>query len=191
AGLPYANANPIYNLTDNITKISGSHTIKAGIFVEHAVKTENPFRPYNGNIFFDRDVANPGDTGWAFANALLGNFQRYEQFSKTVLVNAPYWNVEWYAQDTWKINSRLTLNYGLRVNHVPPLFERENAFTNFDPAAYDPAQRVTLYQPALLNGQSRALNPLTGGYEPAVLIGAIVPGSGNPSNGIVRAGQNG
>jgi hypothetical protein len=191
AGLPYANANPIYNVTDNITKTTGSHTIKAGFFIEHAVKTENPFRPYNGTIFFDRDVANPGDTGWAFANALLGNFQRYEQFSKTVLVNAPYWNVEWYAQDTWKITPRLSLNYGLRVNHVPPLFERTDAFTNFDPEAYDPAQRVSLYQPTLVGGATRSLNPLTGEIGPAVLIGAIVPGSGNPANGIVRAGQNG
>jgi hypothetical protein len=192
AGLPYANANPIYNVTDNLTWISGSHTIKMGFFLEHAVKTENPFRPFNGTIAFDRDVANPGDTGWAFSNALLGNFTRYDQFSKTVLVNAPYWNVEWFGQDTWKVNSKLTFNYGLRVNHVPPLFERTDAFTNFDPTKYDPAKRVALYQPALdSSGRTVARNPITGETGPAVLIGAIVPGSGNPANGIVRAGQNG
>jgi hypothetical protein len=122
AGSPYANANPITNVVDNISKVHGTHTLKAGIFIEHAIKTENPFRPYNANIIFDQDSANPGDTGWAFANALMGNFTRYEQFSKTILANAPYWNIEWYAQDTWRASQKLTLNYGLRFNLVPPLY---------------------------------------------------------------------
>ena len=36
-----------------------------------------------------------------------------------------------------------------------------------------------------------ARNPLTGATAPAVLIGAIVPGVGDPANGIVHAGKNG
>ena len=190
-GLPYYNANPITNVTDNIAKVRASHTIKAGFFIEQGIKHESPFRPYNADIYFTRDSANPGDTGWAFANALLGNFQRYQQFSKTLLEDAPYWNIEWYGQDTWKVTPKLTLNYGLRVNLVPPIYERNNLFTNFDPEAYDPSKRVALYQPALVNGQRRARNPVTGEIAPAVLIGAIVPGVGNIANGIVHAGQNG
>jgi hypothetical protein len=30
-GLPYVSHNPIQNYTDNITRIQGTHTIKAGI----------------------------------------------------------------------------------------------------------------------------------------------------------------
>ena len=90
---------------------------------------------------------NPGDTQWAYSNALLGNFQQYQQFSKQILEDAPYWNVEFYAQDSWKVSRKLTLNYGLRGNFVPPLYEKNDLFTNFDPAAYDPAKRVYLYQP--------------------------------------------
>src|SRR5207247_9304322 len=146
-GLPYYNANPITNVTDNIAKVRASHTIKAGFFIEQGIKHESPFRPYNADIYFTRDSANPGDTGWAFANALLGNFQRYQQFSKTLLEDAPYWNIEWYGQDTWKVTPKLTLNYGLRVNLVPPIYERNNLFTNFDPEAYDPSKKVALYQP--------------------------------------------
>src|SRR5262249_25498209 len=43
AGTPYANTNPITNFTDNFTKVLGTHTLKAGIFFEHAIKEENPF----------------------------------------------------------------------------------------------------------------------------------------------------
>src|SRR5207247_276601 len=152
SGSPYANANPITNVSDNINKVFSTHTIKAGIFFEYAVKQETPFRPYNANIYFDQDSSNPGDTGWPFANALLGNFQRYEQFSKTLLANGPYWNLEWYGQDSWRATAKLTLNYGLRVNLVPPLYDTDDRLTNFDPAAYDPAKKVALYQPTLVNG---------------------------------------
>jgi len=192
AGTPYANTNPITNFTDNLTKIVGTHTIKAGIFFEYAIKEENPFRPYNSNIFFDSgDAGNVNDTGWAFANALLGNFTRYEQFSKTILAESPYRNIEYYIQDTWRATSKLTLNYGLRVNHVPPLWDKTDQFTNFDPDAYDPSKRVVLYQPAMVGNQRLARNPVTGETAPAVLIGAIVPGIGSVSNGMVKAGKNG
>ncbi len=191
AGLPYYNANPITNVTDNVSMVISSHTLKFGGFVEYAIKHESPFRPYNATILFDRDSLNPGDTNWAFSNALLGNFQQYQQFSKPVLLDAPYWNVEFYAQDSWKATRRLTLNFGIRGNFVPPLYEKNDLLTNFDPDAYDPARKVVLYQPALSNGVRVARDPISGAVAPAVLIGAIVPGVGDPANGIVHAGKNG
>jgi hypothetical protein len=191
AGLPYYNANPITNVTDNLSKVFSTHTLKFGGFVEYAIKHESPFRPYNSTIVFDQDPLNPGNTGWAFSNALLGNFTNYQQFSKTLIEDAPYWNLEFYAQDSWKASRKLTVNYGLRINFVPALYEKNNLFTNFDPAAYDPGKKVVLYQPALVNGTKVARNPITGDTDPYVLQGAIVPGIGDPANGIVHAGQNG
>src|SRR5690606_25265195 len=108
------------------------------------------------------------------------------QFSKSLIPRYPYWNIEWYAQDSWKATTDLTLNYGLRMSLVPPLFEESDLITNFDPAAYDPSQQVSLYEETFVSGQRLALNPLTMQTEPAVLIGAIVPGSGNIANGLVR-----
>ena len=52
AGLPYFNANPITNVTDNVSKITGTHTLKFGGFVEYAIKHESPFRPYNSTDLF-------------------------------------------------------------------------------------------------------------------------------------------
>jgi hypothetical protein len=56
----------------------------------------------------------------------------------------------------------------------------------FDPALYDPAQKVTLYRPVLNSAGVRvAVNPLNNQLAPAVLIGAEVPNAGNPANGMV------
>jgi hypothetical protein len=115
AGTPYHNRNPVWNVIDNVTKAMGNHTIKAGFYYEYAVKTENAFRPYNSTIDFGRDPNNPGDTNWAFSNALLGNYATYSQINKDPLPNYPYTNIEWYGQDTWKVTKRLTVNYGLRM----------------------------------------------------------------------------
>jgi hypothetical protein len=193
AGTPYANRNPVWNYIDNVTKIVGTHTIKAGIYYEYAVKTENAFKPYNATIDFSRDSNNPGDTNWAFSNALLGNFLSYQQINKDPLPNYPYKNFEFYAQDTWKVSNRLTLNYGLRVAFITPFHDSLGLMANFNNSKFDPAQAVQFYQPTgAFSGPGRqAINPLTGQIFPAVYVGAMLPGVGNINNGMVLSGQNG
>ena len=191
AGTPYNNRNPIWNLIDNITKATGPHTLKAGFYFEYAVKTENAFKPYNSTINFGRDSNNPGDTNWAFSNALLGNYQTYTQINADPLPNYPYRNIEFYAQDTWKISRKLTLNYGLRVAFIQPFYDRDNLMANFDYSKFNPAQAVQFYQPIGTGSNKRALNPITGEQLPAVYIGAMLPGVGNINNGMVQSGKDG
>jgi Carboxypeptidase regulatory-like domain len=191
AGLPYSNRNPIWNITNNVNKIKGNHTIKAGIFIEAAVKTENPFRGLNPTIDFSRDANNPGDTNWAFANALLGNFKSYTQINRSLLSSYPYKNFEWYAQDSYKLTKKLTLNYGLRMALINPLYDTNNLMANFNNSTFDSSKRVILFQPGL-NGNTRvAVNPLTGATAPVAQIGLVVPGSGDLNNGMVVSGQGG
>ena len=132
AGTPYDNRNPVWNYIDNVTKVTGRHTIKAGIYYEYAIKTENAFKPYNATIDFGRDSNNPGDTNWAFSNALLGNYLSYTQINKDPLPSYPYKNFEFYGQDTWKITSKLTLNYGLRIAFIKPFHDTLGLMSNFD-----------------------------------------------------------
>jgi hypothetical protein len=189
AGTPYANRNPVWNYIDNVTKSLGVHTIKGGIYVETAVKTENAFKPYNSTIDFGRDANNPGDTNWAFSNALLGNYLSYTQINKDPLPDYNYKNIEFYGQDTWRITKKLTLNYGLRVAFITPFHDDLGLMSNFEYSKFDPAKRVLFYQPFGTGTNRRAQNPLTGELLPAPYIGGIVPGVGDINNGMVRSGQ--
>ncbi|HTA43261.1 MAG TPA: carboxypeptidase regulatory-like domain-containing protein [Bryobacteraceae bacterium] len=193
AGTPYHNRNPVWNYIDNVTKVAGTHTIKAGIYYEFATKTENAFKPYNGSIDFARDSNNPGDSNWGLSNALLGNYTSYTQINADPLPSYHYSNLEFYGQDTWKVSSKLTVNYGLRVAFVVPFKDNLGLMSNFDYSKYDPNQAVIFYQPGgAASGPGRfAVNPITGQTLPAAYIGAIVPGIGNINNGMVLEGTNG
>lgn len=171
AGLPYANRNPVYNITDNLTKLAGNHTLKFGVYYEFAVKSENPFRALNGNIDYSVDQNNPGDTRHPFGNALLGNFRSFSQTSASLLPEYPYKQWEWFAQDSWKATRKLTINYGLRMAYIQPLYDKANQMANFSFAAYDNSQRVQL------SSATGSLN------------GSIVPGIGNRFNGMVLSGS--
>jgi hypothetical protein len=191
SGMPYDNENPTQNITDNIAKVFNKHTLKAGLFIETSTKRQTATIVNNGRLNFSTDSTNPGDTGWDFSNMLLGNYQAFDQ-SNTYRKGLYYYqSCEWYVQDNWKILPNLTLDYGVRFSLLKPWYEKQDQISSFVPAAFDAKQQVTLYRPTLVNGVRLALNPLNGQSSPAALIGAIVPGSGNPSNGMVTPANAG
>lgn len=197
AGTPFRNFNHTWDFTDNITKVWGAHTLKAGIYLHHSQKDQTAFTSINGDIWFDRDASNPGDTNWAFANALLGNFQRIAQSNVALNGQYRYWNYEWFVQDSWRVSRKLTIDFGMRFYIIQPQFDQALQTSSFNPALYDPRQAAALRQPALRNGARVSVNPVNGEVGPAALIGTIVNTGGSGfvgplyANGMGRAGQNG
>ena len=199
---PFTNENTTYDVIANLTKIWGPHSAKVGVYYQSSWKPQGTFAPFNSSISFIDNSSNPYDTGFGYANAATGVFGTYVQASKYARPEWRYRNLEWYGQDNWKVNSRLTFDYGVRFYYLTPQWDTTLQASNFLPDRFDPAGAATLYVPVCIGtypcpgSNRRGMDPALVGSEPPSFgntvdqrfIGRLVPGS-NPSNGAFQAGQ--
>ena len=202
-GFPgFMNVNRTQDFSISLTKVWDRHTIKAGFYLNHSYKAQNlgagGGASFQGNISFANDTANPLDTGFGFANAALGVFTSYQQQSKFVEGSFIYDQIDWYVQDNWKVNSKLTLDYGLRFVNQRPQYDQYLQSSNFFPERWSAGAAPALYVPGCAgtspcSGTNRqARNPVTGallGPNTSLAIGQLVANNGNALNGIVKAGD--
>ncbi len=180
-----------WSLADNFTWTRHKHTFKAGFYYEKNYSNEgwraSGRAAFGGAFDFSRDVNNPLDTNYAFSNAALGVFASYTESSARNAGLGTNYLFEWFGQDTWRVTRRLTLDLGLRFSLYSPWLLRDGQNgASWVQQRWDPAKAVQLFLPALNPaGQRVAVNPQTGAFMPATLIGAVVPGSGDPYNGTV------
>ena len=186
---PFIGRNNIWNFTDNLSAIRGAHTLKFGVYFEPTSRNARFQSTFNGQFDFQRNPNNPLDTGWAWSNAMLGNFYSYLESDHGAFGWGRFQNLEFYAQDTWKVTKRLTLDYGFRFSWLPPNHSARDNVASFVPGLYSASKIPLLYRPAIVNGVRVGQDPRNGQTVPAVLIGALVPGTGDPYNGIVVASQ--
>ena len=178
----------VHSFNDNLTWIKGSHAFKGGVYFEHLYNTEGKGfsapASFAGQYDFTVDTNNPLDTGYSFANALLGKYRSYSEIDALPEVNSHRYLLESYLQDTWKVSRRVTLDYGVRILWFKPWYTKLPAAT-FVAERYDPSKAPRLYQPARVNNTNVALDPITGAVKPNIYVGSFVPGTGDPYNGMV------
>jgi hypothetical protein len=178
-GNPYPShsSGPIYTVTDSLTWVKGSHTFKFGFYFERSGENDNdeinvsacPTCTNNQNgqfLFSDTRSGQPG-SGNAIANTALGLFDSYSELGQRAFTPFRGSSYEPFAQDSWKVNSKLTINYGFRYTVIVPYHALWGNMIVFDPKLYNPAQAVTV-------------DPKTG---------TIIPGSGDRYNGMVIPGS--
>ena len=103
---PMVDDSTLLQLSDSVTKIWRNHTFKAGLFLAH--RLYNQYHQAGGNSFpgsfaFGTDSSNPLDSGYAYANAILGNYDTYVEATNRVNYAPITKNAEWYIQDHWRI----------------------------------------------------------------------------------------
>ena len=169
---PSKQRSNIIQILDNITWTHGQHTYKfGGDFRRMTDHDDNVFGNYvSGQYAFDSssDIGQAIDGYDSAGNSVSAPFAQfllgYPDYTAAAVVKAPAMNglgYAWsfYGQDDWKITSRLTLNYGLRYELHPPLWDVDS-----NTADFLPGYNQNGVQGAIVVPNQQALNNLT---EPA------------------------
>jgi hypothetical protein len=205
----YLNINRTQDLAGSLTKVAGRHTIKGGGYLNHSYKAQNVGAggianlSFQGYVDFGNNTTNALDSGFGYSNAALGVFTQYLQASKIIEGNLLYNQIESYVQDNWKVNNRLTLDYGMRFVHQQPQYDQFQHMSNFFPEQWKASDAPVFYVAGCSNGATvcsgntrNAMDPRTGQILVApgaantqAAIGTPIPGTGNALNGIKQAGN--
>ncbi len=162
-----------HTLGDTVTLQRGRHTVKTGGQVGfEGVDWNIPFEPTQGVFVFG---AGGGHT--AFQNFLRGNADRscgnrctYFESGTDVSNELQIGRVEAFAQDTWRVHPRVTVDAGVRYAYYPPVTDDANRLSTFSPRAYDPGRVPDIAYP----------------YGPDFPL--LVAGTGDLFNGVYAAG---
>lgn len=209
---PWNQANPTYSIRDDLSKNWGRHTIQAGFEATYVQQNElsavtgansgdlqglltfsnQQSRYSSGNAFADF-LAGPSIGSVVAYNSVTNAFngqgvntaiKSSTQDSTQKKYYNRYKSADIYLQDDFRVNSRLTLNIGLRASLFGAWYNAESAAYNWRPEAYNKSVggSVTVdsnngYLVSNTTGNPVPLNPSN--LDPAI------------TNGLVRCGANG
>jgi len=132
-----------YQLTDNFSKVIGSHTLKFG-FNGTRYQYTNPYEATNSGSF-TFGGAGQYSTGDPGADFMLGIPDSYLQQSGG-FIDARTYEYYFYAQDSWKARKDLTLNYGAGYQIDTPL--ENHHFGSLDKNCFRPGEQSTVFPTA-------------------------------------------
>lgn len=142
-----AKAGATYTAMDNLQWMKGAHNITIGGQVNELQYNLISPATYSGPMTFNfanaQTVGYSGgkaitNTGVPFASYMLGAIS-----SSSVSVGTPELSPRWldpsfWVQDNWKVNSRLSLNLGMRWDIWPAIHEKNDNITWLNPTAANP-----------------------------------------------------
>ena len=126
---PQYQTSQVFQFAENLTWNRTTHNYKFGVEKRRDIVDYIDLRALNGALTFsDGRYSNVG-----YADFLLG-LASTEQL--TLFYPANLYSDGWqaYAQDSWRLGSAFTLNYGVRYEYFTPMLNRDNKMTNIDPA---------------------------------------------------------
>ncbi|HEY4382828.1 MAG TPA: TonB-dependent receptor [Acidobacteriaceae bacterium] len=133
-----------YTLSDDLRWVKGNHSIAFGFHGEIAkVDIDNQFQQPGIFVFnSSSSIVTP------MASFLLGGLTSFQQASGQYFNNR-YKVTGYYVQDSWKVNRRLTLTYGVRYEPFSPQHELKGRQGMFDQAAWASGKISTTHPTAL------------------------------------------
>lgn len=139
---PWNNTSDLYNFRDDLAKVQGQHTFKAGIFIGYNKKHEpsegghdQPSFSFNGG----NNGSGVGNSGNPLVDLLTpGSQYNFSENSANLFPTAVWHDYEFYVQDSWKVRRNLTVDYGFRWSFLRQPTEQHNRIASWSLAQYDP-----------------------------------------------------
>src|SRR3982751_5736368 len=132
-------------ITDNLTWQRGKHGYKFGFIAAFEQKNENANNNTQGSYAF-----NVGGGRTAFQNFLTGNRDglcgttcTYSEVQTDVTNHLRFNRYEMFVQDTWRMRTGMTLDYGLRYSLYPAVTDVNDLLVTFDASAFNAAAAPT------------------------------------------------
>jgi len=142
-----------FQINENLTWTKGKHTMKFG-FDWRRLRLTNVWSATHaddyGDFFFDGQY-----TGNDFADFLIGIPYYTYVVHTPQLIDGKTNDYYAYAEDTFKVTPKLTLDFGVRFSRLPPFIDPVN-HTNFDPSVPGTGRVIISSDPKSL----AATNPL-------------------------------
>ncbi|MDE3178622.1 MAG: TonB-dependent receptor [Acidobacteriota bacterium] len=164
------------SFSDDLSWVKATHVMKFGFYWMRAgnQQTDAAWRGNQGfpQGSFEFENYAHFSTGNPMADLLLGHAQSFNQYSNAPVHNLWYNNVAFYAQDQWKATRRLTVDYGVRFDHMGQWFPAGNTPGNM---VWDPSTCPTSAGPG-----PKCAGPNLPGFQWHA-INKSIPLSGFPS----------
>jgi hypothetical protein len=132
---PYTNRNKVFEFTDNLSWFRGTHSFKAGASIRFDQYNQVGNQFSRGSFVFDGratgstiGAATAGPA--AFADMLLGYMRSSESAVALARVEFRSLSQAYYFTDTWRMRENMTLDLGIRYEHIPPWRDQSGTLVN-------------------------------------------------------------
>jgi len=164
------------SFTDNLTKVWGAHTVKVGAYTQNTGNLQgndgvspngsiSSFAGQHPNIVTGINTGSPQNPD---ANFVIGDVTGYSESNSAPVSDMAYQNTAVYADDSWKVNRKLNIEMGARIEHVGHWYDRggvgmadffpDRVFSDYYSGKVDPGFYWHAIDPAVpLSGQPNRL----------------------------------
>jgi hypothetical protein len=152
--LPQVQRDNLWQVSNGLSLVRGRHTLKFGgdwiHFQLNYLQSNNARGTYVYSGVFTSVDGLGTNSGNPFADFLLGDPQDTNRTSGSGQAYMRQNVAGAYAQDDWRINSRLTVNLGVRYSYASPYSEARGNFLNLDYASLPQAPTLVRVQSGTL-----------------------------------------